>query len=178
MLVASSMVGLALYRGFQLVYVGYNTAMATNQSVAGARDAMDILANHVRNASVCNQTSGCNRFSVLDQANETGFTYYINTAGGKTQYYYAGGTLYRSSNGTTTAVLSGLTSLSISYFKCTTYHGTWLPTTNPNAPATLEMPSVAGIVIRAVFTQDGVPTTIATTIRMRNAPRKTRLDGV
>lgn len=146
-------------------------------TAAQTRSALDTLADHVRNASSCTTTGAGTVDSVLDAATANSFTYYVDSSCTKVRYFLTNGTLSRTDNNVTTIIVRNVSSLSLTYYKATTYNSAWTTTASPSAPTTAELPYVCGILVDVTTTSNGVSTRMTTTVRLRNAPKKTNLAG-
>jgi len=179
-----------VYQNLVTLWVGMSTAANMAQSEANNRSAVDTMADHVRNATVATASS-----SVLSAATSSSFTYYTSAAGATVQYALATDpnnstlkNLVRTpSSGSATTVAYGITSLSITYYlaAASTAGSTFAYETGPlstmtttTAPTTAQLPSVAAMTIVASSTMKGVPTTMTTTVRLRNSPVKTAMSGL
>jgi hypothetical protein len=141
-------------------------------SVAG-RTPIDTLADHLRNAQ--QQGSGLN-YTALAAGTQTSVTYYATAGGVTVQYWKDGSQLKRTTGGTTTVIMDGLQSLSLTYYKSTTYNNnSWVTTDNPHAPTAAELRWIGAIRIEGSATVDGYSTSYNTLVRLRNSPRKTVL---
>jgi hypothetical protein len=172
-----------VYQNLVTLWVGMSTAANMAQSEANNRSAVDTMADHVRNATVATSTG-----AVLSAATASSFTYYTSAAGATVQYALSGGNLVRTpSGGSAVTVAYGITSLTITYYlaAASTAGSTYAYETGPlstmtttTAPTTAQLPSVAAMTIVASSTLKGVPTTMTTTVRLRNSPVKTAMSGL
>lgn len=177
-LMVGAVVAAALFQGIGVLAFGWGTATDANNNTARVRTTLDELADHARNAATCGSSSSGVQNSVLDSATSNSFTYYVDNSCTKVKYYLSGTSILRSDSGKITTLATGVTKLNFTYYKATTYNTAWTTTTNPSAPTTAELPYVCGILIDATCTTNGVSNEFTTTVRMRNAPVKGRLDGL
>lgn len=149
-----------------------------NPTLAENRRSMDALAEHFRNAQVCKNASNGVLNSAISAASATSFTYYsdVNTCA-TVRYYLSNGNLLRNVNGVNTVVARDVVSLSMTYYKTSTYHGAWTPTTNSSAPTAAELPLIGGVQIQLASRINNQTVTSRIMVRLRNSPRKNRLEG-
>jgi len=172
-----------VYQNLVTLWVGMSTAANMAQSEANNRSAVDTMADHVRNATVATSTG-----AVLSAATSNSFTYYTSAAGATVQYSLSGGNLVRTpSGGSAVTVAYGITTLTITYYLAgaSTTGSTFAYETGPlstmtttTAPTSPQLPSVAAMTSVASSTMKGVPTTMTTTVRLRNSPVKTAMSGL
>lgn len=169
---------IVLYGSAQLMTAGFVAHDRTNDMSAmhrQAREAIDTLADHLRNAQM-NTNAAFAVDSSLHEATPTSVTYYTSSAGDTVTYELKAGALLRTADGATTAVVSGVTNLNFEYFRLTTYNSSWAAIAGTTA-TTGELPFIGLVKISARITVNGVTGSYETTVRLRNSPRKTRLSG-
>jgi|SRR5579884_1400186 len=174
------LIGAAVAIELQTSYSSRNVIMGQNMTYAGARQVIDTLANRLRNAQ---QYQSGSSYVVLSAASASDITIYTDSAGDTCRYWQDSSvsppvlkmTTTTGGTATTTQLMSGLSSLTFTYYKSSsgTYNGTssnWVTTTNPNAPTSSEMPNVAAIDIAATENINGFTLTLDTLVRLRNSP--------
>jgi hypothetical protein len=160
---------MALMQG---TYASRKAVMGQNASAAAARQPIDTLADHVRNAFL---NSNAN-WTAISAATETSVTYYVDSAGTTVRYYVSNGALRRVDSSGDTVKLTGISSFSFTYYKSVQYNAAAVfPTDNPHAPTTAELPYLTAIQIAATVEIDGFQSYYETVVRLRNSPRKTSL---
>ncbi len=173
------------------LYVLYGADQAANElvfndtfSIQQSREPLDTLGDHLRDAQSCQSANGCTggvQGSVIDSAAVSDITYYTSgstATGSPVRYHLVGTNLVRTSGSTNTNVLFNLSSLSLTYYKSSTYNSSSLTTTvNSHAPTAAELPSLAAIRITASTTTSGRSAQYSTLVRLRNSPVKTNLKG-
>lgn len=162
------------FEGLSSLKTGYERTLDFNAVTGDARQAVDALGDHLRNADRCSATSGCVTNSVLHSASASSITYYTDTAGTQVSYLVSNGSLVRRVSGTDTILVRNVTSLTLTYYKCTTYNGTWTSIANP---AQSDLPYICGVQIVVTCNQSGSTFTTESTIRLRNSPKKGPLVG-
>ena len=174
-LMLSFLVGAVIMSAMQTSIASRDTVIEQNQSQTDARQPLDLMADHLRNA----QLASTSPYRVLSVGTATSITYYTDAARSEVSYYLNGTTLMRTEgalNASATPVLTGVTSLRFVYYKIATYNASgFIPCTSPSAPTSAELNFLAAIQIDATVTQDGYTSSYSTLVRLRNSPRKTVL---
>ena len=174
-LLLSFLVGAMIMSGMQTSIASRETVIEQNQSQTDARQPLDMMADHLRNA----QLASAAPYRVLDAGTATSVTYYTDSARSSVSYFLSGSTLMRTEGDLTVAatpVLTGVTSLRFVYYKIATYNASgFVACTSPSAPTSAELNFLAAIQIDATVTQDGYTSSYSTLVRLRNSPRKTTL---
>lgn len=154
--------------------MGINPALAQNRTIA------DMLSEHVRNAQGCRTTGNPYYGEAIVAASANSITYVTDKDTCATVRYYISGTnLMRQINGgQATVAARGVTSLGWSYLKSTAYFGGWSSTSVPTSPASNELVNLSGVKLHLVTSSNGQSVTSDSTIRLRNSPKKNRLDGL
>ena len=171
-LIVTTLMLIALYGLFQTVSVGSNLVENITSSSRDARNPLDTLGDHLRNAQ---NAAG----KVVSAASSNDITYYTDTTGSNTARYHLSGTsLVRTVGSTNTTVLYNVTNLTLAYFTSTTYNSsTMTATTSPSVPTSGELPNLAAIRITASTTTGGKTIQYSTLVRLRNSPVKVNLKG-
>jgi Tfp pilus assembly protein FimT len=172
-----AIVGSVVFRQFANLYSGMRVTSNMAASVQDARLAVDTLADHVRNAQLCESASAGTLNSAFSAISTTGFTYYADAACTTVRYALSGTNLQRTDSGVTTNVLTNVSSLTFTYYTATTYNSAWTLVTTPSLLTALQLPYVCGVKIDATVTRDGTSVRVVTFVRVRNAPKKIGLDG-
>jgi hypothetical protein len=171
----SFLVGSVIMSAMQTSIASRETVIEQNQSQTDARQPLDLMADHLRNA----QLAAAAPYQAISYGAASAVTYYSDGAGSQVTYLLSGTTLSRTEGditATASPVLTGVTSLRFVYYKIATYNAAgFVPCTTPTAPLATELPRLAAIQIDATVTQDGHTSTYSTLVRLRNSPRKTRL---
>jgi hypothetical protein len=174
-LMLSFLVGAVIMSAMQTSIASRETVIEQNQSQTDARQPLDLMADHLRNAQLASTAP----YRVLDAGTATSVTYYTDSARASVSYFLQGTTLMRTEGDVTadpTPVLTGVTSLRFVYYKIATYNASgFIPCTSPSAPTSAELNFLAAIQIDATVTQDGYTSSYSTLVRLRNSPRKTTL---
>ena len=178
--IVAMFIGAAVAIQVQTSYSSQNIITGQNMTYAGARQVIDTLANHLRNAQ---QYQSGSSYVVLSAASASDITIYTDAAGDTCRYWRdtsvspAALKMTTTTNGTatTTLLMPGVTSLTFTYYKSAggTYNGgssNCVTTTNPNAPTAAEMPSLGAIDIAATENINGFTLTLDTLVRLRNSP--------
>lgn len=158
--------------------VGQQANSDTALSTAQTNSALDTLADHVRGAIPCGNAGAGTVDSVLHAGAVNTFTYYTDTSCTQVRYLLSGNKLQRVEGGVTTTVIRNVSSVTFTYYKADTYNAAWTKTANENAPTTAELPKVCGILMDITTSSNNVTSRFTTTVRLRNAPKKTNLDGL
>lgn len=137
---------------------------------------IDDLSDHLKNAQVCTNPFGVMN-SVIETANASSFTYYINAAGRTVRYALAGTDLKRTDAAGTKVVMRNVSSVQCSYSKLPMYYGTPVPTAIPTQPSLAELPWLAAVKITVQVSKNGYVASYNTTIRLRNSPVKQTIRG-
>jgi hypothetical protein len=152
---------------------GYNPALADH------RAAIDMLSEHIRNAQGCRVAANGVLNSVLDSGTATEIEYYTDKDSCDTvRYFLSGGNLMREADGVQTKVASNVTNLQFTYLTSTTYHSAWTPTMSASTPSMGELKNLSGVRMQLTTSVNDQSVTSNVTIRLRNSPRKSRLDGL
>lgn len=171
-LMVSFLVGAVIMSAIQTSVSARQTIMEQNDSQTEARQPLDIMADHLRNAQLASTAPQ----QVLAAGTATSLTYYSDAARTPITYALSGTTLNRTDGGNTTVVLTGVTSLRFSYYKIASYNAAgFVACTTPTAPLSTELTRLAAIQIDASVTQDGYTSSYSTIVRLRNSPKKLRL---
>jgi hypothetical protein len=174
-LLISFLVGSMIMSAMQTSISSRETVIEQNQSQTDARQPLDLMADHLRNA----QLSSSAPYQVVATGTATTITYYSDSARSSVSYFLSGTTLMRTEgdlNATATPVLTGVTSLQFIYYRIASYNASgFTPCTSPSAPTASELQRLAAIQIDATVTQDGYTSSYSTLVRLRNSPRKTTL---
>lgn len=160
------------------LFVGQQVSIDSNLSTQQTRQVLDTVADHLRGASPCTTTGAGVIDSVISTAGKITVTYYSDSACNTIRYWYSNGNLNRTQNGNTVTVVRNVTAVTFTYYKATTYNSPWTTTINPNIPTTAELPFVCGVLMDVTTNSNGLTSRLTTTIRFRNAPKKTNLSGM
>lgn len=172
-LMVSFLVGAVIMSAIQTSVSARQTVTEQNDSQTEARRPLDIMADHLRNAQLA---SSAPQQVLAAGATATSLTYYSDAARTPITYALSGTTLNRTDGGSTTVVLTGVTSLRFSYYKIASYNAAgFVACTTPTAPLSTELTRLAAIQIDASVTQDGYTSSYSTIVRLRNSPKKLRL---
>jgi Tfp pilus assembly protein PilW len=170
-LMISFLVGAVIMSAMQTSVSARETVNEQNQSQTDARQPLDLMADHLRNAQLSVNTLP---EVAVTAGTATAVTY--NTTGAPVTYALSGANLQRTESGTTTTVLTGITSLRFTYYKIASYNASgFVPCLTPTAPLSTEFPRLAAIQVDATVTQDGYTSSYSTIVRLRNSPKKLRL---
>jgi Tfp pilus assembly protein PilV len=137
-----------------------------------SRQAVDIMADKIRNAQPYNSTSP----AALEAATTNSISPYTDTAGDYVRYWLdtTSSSLKSTVGTTTTVVASNVTSLQFTYYTSggnyTPAAASWSTTANSHSPLTSELPSIAAVGMQLTMTQNGYTRTFYTIIRLRNSP--------
>lgn len=147
-----------------------------NDSDKGAREQLDILVDHIRNAQQYRPDSAT-PYKVVSGADAISIRYYANAAGDTVRYYLSNGALWRDATGvggTDDIVFNNVTALDIKYFKSTgsSYYTNTIPTTDVHAPAAEELRFLAQIDLNITVVVDGQSRQMFSQVRLRNSPYK------
>jgi hypothetical protein len=180
----SLLMGAALLVLVQGTYSSRSVITGENNVNAGAREVMDLLADHIRNAQLYNNGSN---YVVFSAASSNSLTCYTNTTGDTIRYwldtsaspYVLKQTQTVGGVATTTTILSGVQSLTYTYYvdngtNYTAATSSWATTTIPSNPLSTEIPNVSAVSITATVTVNGYSRQLSTFIRLRNSPNKNR----
>jgi len=176
--------GIALATLLSTSYNSKDIVVGQNNAYAQARNVVDTLADHIRNAQRYTTNN-----QVMSAAAAADITIYSDNTGGNTVEYKLDTTtspkslkMITVSGGTTTTttLLSGMQSLQFTYYigSGTAFYnpsGSWITTTSPNAPTAAELPNVGAILITANVSVGGYNREISSFVRLRNSPYKTAL---
>jgi hypothetical protein len=142
-----------------------------------ARQALDGLSDHLRNAVRCTATSGCVTDSAISSGTGTSVTYYSSSAGATVTYLLTGGNLVRRVSNVDTILVRNVTALAITYYTCTTYNDTAWTVTAGSSPTSSELPKLCAVRIVLTCRQNGTTSTTESMIRFRNSPKRGPLVG-
>jgi type II secretory pathway pseudopilin PulG len=176
--------GIALATLLSTSYNSKDVVVGQNNAYAQARNVVDTLADHIRNAQRYTTNN-----QVMSAAAAADITIYSDNTGGNTVEYKLDTTtspkslkMITVSGGTTTTttLLSGMQSLQFTYYVGSgsafyNASGSWTTTTSPNAPTAAELPNVGAIQITANVSVGGYNREISSFVRLRNSPYKTAL---
>lgn len=178
--VIGALIAAMIFQQMSTLLAGQNMDMDNNLASSQTRQSLDAVADHLRNADACTVSASGTVDSVLDltNTNATSVTYYGNGTCTKVRYFLTNGTLSRTDNNVTTIIVRNVTALTFKYYKATTYNAAWTLTTSPSAPTAAELPFVCGIQMDITTNSNNVTNRIQTTVRLRNAPKKTNLNGL
>ena len=147
----------------------------------GAREQLDTLVDHVRNAQQFKLVSDVLQpYRVIAAGAGDSLTYYTDSAGGSVRYYLANRELRRDATQIgegETPIFMDVDSLVFTYYKVNSlnfYSGVDF-CDDPQAPTAAEIPNLARIDISITTSVDGQPRNLFSQIRLRNSPRKERL---
>jgi prepilin-type N-terminal cleavage/methylation domain-containing protein len=181
-LLVLSVLSPAIYFAYTMSISMHDTVIGQNNSLAETRKGIDLMADHLRNAQLNTNTSSGVSYSALDSAAINDITYYAATGTSvvptQIRIRLNNGQIEHVDGGTTTVLATDIQSLTLTYYKLTTYNGNWVLTTNANAPTTAELPYVAGIEIKVQVAMDGYTSEYKSVVRLRNSPRKSSLSGL
>jgi hypothetical protein len=167
--------GASLFGVFTVSFGIHDKVIGQNNAFAEARKAVDLMADHLRNAQL---NSDSNTGSAIHAASINDLTYYADTAPTQIRYRLNGTNIERTDSGTTTTVARSIQSLTLTYYKLSSYNGSWTTTTNASAPTNSELKEIAGIEIAVDVAMDGYATQYRTLVRLRNSPWKHKLSGI
>ena len=175
-LVITLMISGALLRVFVDSITNQVFVESQNDAEAQARQPLDALIDHLRNA----QASGPADLAVIQSGTATAVTYYTSNIGTETVQYFLDDTdLKRTEGGVTNLVMRDVEELEFTYFKSNLsparYYTSTVPTDDPNAPAAEELILLAQINVRIVADIDGYTRELEGFVRLRNSPFKDRL---
>jgi len=147
----------------------------------GAREQLDTLVDHVRNAQQFKLDSDVSQpYRVIAAGAGDSLTYYTDMAGGSVRYYLANRELRRDATligEGETVVFTDVDSLEFAYYKVDSldYYSGVVLCDDPHAPTASEIPDLARVDISVTTSVDGQPRNLFSQIRLRNSPRKERL---
>ena len=170
--------GGALVGIFGMSFRAHDVVIGQNIAYSEARKGIDLMADHIRNAQLNRNTGSGVLNSVLHSGTINDIVYYADDTGAQVRYRLNGTDLERTYNNVTTVSVGGVQSLTLSYYKLSSYNGTWVPTTDANAPTAAELPTIGGVEIRVSIARDGFSTEYKSLVRLRNSPRKHKLSGI
>jgi hypothetical protein len=173
----------ALFMIFTNAHDSQTMVVGQSDAETGARQPLDTLADHIRNAQQYKfaSTENVNSYKVIASGTATTIEYYAsNSSTDIVRYELTGTNLTRTADGATDTVMSNVQSLEFRYYKLpsgsTTYNNSALvETSNPNSPSASELPLLAAVRITANVNIDGFTRQLMTTVRLRNSPRKVRI---
>lgn len=175
---AALMVGAALIILVQTSYSSQQITVQENLAYVTVRKTLDTLTDHLRNAQ---ENPVSSTYCVFSAATSNSITLYTDTSQNTERYYIDTATspysLKRTQTvsgvATTTVILSGINSMTFTYYlpSGSTYNAaTWNTTANPNAPTSTELPNVAAVGVSVNVTVGSCTRTITTFVRLRNSP--------
>lgn len=170
--------GGALVGIFGMSFRVHDVVIGQNIAYSEARKGVDLMADHIRNAQLNKNTGSGVLNSVLHSGSLNDITYYTDEAGTQIRYRLNGTNLERTDDSVTTVSAADVQSLTLTYYKLTSYNGTWTQTIDPNAPTAAELPTIGGVEIRVSIAKDGYTTEYKSLVRLRNSPRKHKLSGI
>ena len=177
-LVILMIIGAGVFQYFVSANIGNESVMSGNAAITYARQPVDIVADHIRNAQQYTSNGGVT-YSVIHAAGPTSITYYGTEAGAQVTYALSGSTLQRTDAGGTTDVLTNISSLNFRYFLApgsTVYYSSVALVEGDPATFTLtERSRIAVVELSGSVVVNGYPRSFKTEIRLRNSPRKQRL---
>jgi Tfp pilus assembly protein PilW len=173
-LIASLVLAVVMWT-FESGYDSFNTATNQNLAYSRARFAADTISDHLRNAQLNTSGTGVGN-SALGAATPTSVTYYTDSAGNSVTYHFANGALERVADSVTATVVPNLSGLSLQYFVSNTYNGTVTATAGAT-PTNYELTLMSVVAITATVTTDGYTASYTTSVKLRNSPKKARLNG-
>jgi hypothetical protein len=166
----------ALINAFSIGFKMHDTVIGQNLAYVEDRVAVDVMADHIRNAQT--YVDGSNgTIAIASGASATSITYYSDAAGTTVRYRLSGTNLVRTTGGTDKTVATNISSLELTYYKSSSYNGAWSTTTNAQAPADSELRLLAGVEINVSVAKDGYTNQYRSLVRLRNSPKKTALSG-
>jgi len=174
---ASILIGIALLALIQTTYSSQTIVMGQNMTFVTARQAVDVLADHIRNAQSY-QTSTTPTYAAVSSGSLTSITLYTDSTSGATETYTYDSThkqLTRTVSSTTTVVLTGLDDLQFTYH---TANGTNYTSSGPfnlvsgsgHTPQSTDYPNLVQVDINAEVTINGATKRILSSVRLRNSP--------
>lgn len=175
-LIILMVIGLGAFQFFISSNLAHESVVAGNAAITDARQPVDIVADHLRNAQ--QYTTDSITYSVISAATATSVTYYVDSAGATVNYALSGTTLQRIDATGTTNVLYNVSSLTFTYYlspTTSTYYTDTLTVGDPSLFTVTERARIAEIKIAGSVTVDGYPRSFSTVVRLRNSPRKVRL---
>lgn len=145
-----------------------------NLNDATARQPMDMIADHVRNA----QPYGTVTSQVLNAATATSISPYTDTAGAYTKFWLDTSVtphvLKQTTGAKTVSLVTGVASLQFTYYVSGSNYSpasaSWTTTADSHNPTNVELPNVAAVGISATTTVNGYSRSVNTLVRMRNSP--------
>lgn len=169
----------ALFAVFMNTLTNNRVVQGINESDKGAREQLDTLVDHVRNAQQY-RPDASTPYRVISAGTETSLTYYTDSAGSTVRYYLSGGALRRdatNAGGADTVVFENVTALEFKYYKATgsDYYTNTVPTTDVHAPAAEELRFLAQIDLTVTVSIQGQARQMFCQVRLRNSPYKSRL---
>ena len=176
-LVIVMIIGAGVFQYFVSANIGNEAVMSGNAAITGARQPVDIVADHIRNAQQYTGNNGVT-YSVIHEATPTSITYYGTEGGATVTYALSGSTLQRTDASGTSDVLINVSSLNFRYFLApgsTTYYSTSLVEGDPAGFTLTERSRIAVVELSGSVIVNGYPRTFKTEIRLRNSPRKATL---
>lgn len=159
--------GLALSAFVRTTYGPQDTITGQTSADMTARQSLDILADKLRNAQWCTVAGTP---SAVVTGNSSSITVYTSTTDNSQTLKYAltGGNLvkYVNGSGTGTTVLTGISSLTITYYRANDY-------TTAITPAAADYPLIGAVGITATASKAQMNTytrQYSTYVRLRNSP--------
>lgn len=171
----------ALFSVFTNTFATRDVVVGQGNAETSARTPIDNLADHLRDAQQY-WTTGSNtptqvtQSSVIAAATTNSISYYKSNSVSDTVTYWLDGTnLKRTADGTTSIVMSGVNSLSFTYWKSDGNYNDSSATPIVGNPATADLPLLNQIKIQASVNIDGYSRELASLVRLRNSPYKLHL---
>ena len=179
-LAVSLLVAGALFKVFVNSTQSQLVVTSQNDAETEARQPLDSLVDHLRNAQSVSGEGG----AVIKSGTATSVEYYASNSTTDVVKYFLSGTDLMRQVGTAaaTTAMTNVQELEFRYFKAATsppkYYTDIVPTADPNAPATSdggEYHLLAVIEVRVVANIDGYTRELNGIVRLRNSPIKKRL---
>ena len=171
-LLISFLVGAVIMSAMQTSVSSRETVIGQNESQTDARQPLDLVADHLRNSQLVSTKA-------IVQGTASSVTYFTDTAGSMVSYFLDGTTLKRTEgdiNATPSTVLSGVTTLRLTYYKIASYNASgFVACATPTVPTSTELARLAAIQIDATVTKNGFTSNYSSLVRLRNSPKKIRL---
>jgi Tfp pilus assembly protein PilW len=141
-----------------------------NDAESNARQQVDLLLDHVRNAQSCKDAGQI----AISAGTATSLSYYgSNSTSDVIMYSLSGTDLVRTANSASKTVLDGVSSLEFTYYVISS--GALVTTANANVPTSSELPSLAAVEVTAKADVDGIERELSGLVRLRNSPYKSKL---
>jgi prepilin-type N-terminal cleavage/methylation domain-containing protein len=170
------LVGLGMYAAFFDTAMSRESIMYANNATTNGREPIDVVADHLRNAQ--QYTADNVTYTCISAAGASSVTYYTDSAGSTITYYLESGSLKSDQGGTVKTVVTGLSTLTFTYYlaaSTSSYYSTSLAATDPSTFGATERARIAAILISGSVAVNGYPRSFSTMVRLRNSPRKVSL---